>query len=102
MSHLFVAILCLFIGPCLCVSLSNSPTSDNRSSNRLWSLSNSVGEKMQQVADNPFKRTNDIYTRSKNSSVPAKNSSQPQLFWSYYKNAVRVIDKVTVEQGRLL
>ena len=99
MSPLCKTILCLFIGFCLCVSLSNSSESAKRSSNLLWNLSNSVREKLQQETDKPYKRTNDIDIISNNSLVSAKNNGQPPLFWSYYKNAARVLDKVSVEQG---
>ena len=35
-------------------------------------------------------------------NVSLRNISYPPLFWSYYKNAARTVNKVSTEQGTLL
>ena len=44
-------------------------------------------------------KKNQAFANSKNDPKTTSNNTHPPLFWSYYNNAARTVEKVSTEQG---
>ena len=96
----------LFLGVLMCASISITPTFGNNPPKPFWNWNDRISRKLPlgRTAQSAHMNNKNVKTHSK----AAKNQfhydstkNEPPLFWSYYKNAARTVNKVSTEQGKL-